>query len=183
EAEIWSRLDHPHVLQFLGICQIGPIMYLASPWQSNGNMSEYLKVYPDFDRYTLAMAGAVNYLHLNEPSIVHGDIKGSNIMISARGEPLLCDFGLSIILSEIPFIEDVPSGLHDAGRYVLPLIVNDSNCLINFQLLPSLRYSAPELLVGNGAEDLKTRESDTFAFAMLIIEASIVLATYPTRIN
>ena len=38
---------------------------------------------------------AVAYLHTSKPTIVHGDIKPSNIMLGRNGRVKVCDFGLS----------------------------------------------------------------------------------------
>jgi len=40
------------------------------------------------------VAGALSYLHSHDPQIVHRDVKGGNVVISA-GEPRLTDFGIS----------------------------------------------------------------------------------------
>lgn len=41
-----------------------------------------------------------------------------NVLVSYKGDALLCDFGLSMILSEMSFISGVPTGVGDGGRLV-----------------------------------------------------------------
>ena len=81
------------------------------------------------------IASALAYLHENDPPIVHGDIKGvnmylsmlilslrptqQNILIDENGEPLLCDFGLSIALETIDpegVRSVLPTGIREGGR-------------------------------------------------------------------
>lgn len=39
---VWSELDHPNILQFLGIVtDIGNFLQIVSSWQDNGNLLEY----------------------------------------------------------------------------------------------------------------------------------------------
>ncbi|KZO98339.1 hypothetical protein CALVIDRAFT_40657 [Calocera viscosa TUFC12733] len=55
EISIWSTLDHPNVLPFLGL-SIQPdlrVPYLVSPWESYGNIIKYLEAHEDADRADL----------------------------------------------------------------------------------------------------------------------------------
>lgn len=148
EAHTWCRLDHRHVLPFLGICVDGPTLYMCSPWQERGDLPHYLKARPDVDRLALITqtADALHYLHEN--SIIHGDIKGNNVLISSTGEALLCDFGLSMVLSEIAVLSGLPSDMNGVGTG---------------------RYMAPELFAGED-DVAKSFSADIFAFGMLISE-------------
>lgn len=83
-------------------------------------------------------ADALTYLHSR--SVVHGDIKAPNVLVSDNVHALLCDFGLS------KFDDGTTTtGLKGAG---------------------SLRWQAPELLGG----ERKSFESDVYAFGMMIAE-------------
>lgn len=101
EHEIWAALDHPNILPFLGTATLGQApfvrVYFVSPWMENGNVMEYLKNNPDVARESLlpGIAAGMQYLHHRTPSVIHGDIKGKNILVDEMGTPLLCDFGLS----------------------------------------------------------------------------------------
>ncbi|KAL1689975.1 kinase-like domain-containing protein [Schizophyllum commune] len=158
EADTWCRLDHRHVLPFFGLCVDGPTLYMCSPWQDRGDLPHYLRERPDVDRLVLITqtADALHYLHAN--GIVHGDIKGKNVLISSTGDALLCDFGLAIVLSDLAVLSGNPSDLNGVGTG---------------------RYMAPELFAltgdhegdGEGEGDVaKTMASDVFAFGMLVAE-------------
>ncbi|KAG8916391.1 hypothetical protein FRC01_003184, partial [Tulasnella sp. 417] len=95
EADTWRRLEHPHVLRFLGTYKPEGHLYFVSPFMQNGTLLEYVHDRPGVNRVKLLSetADAVGYLH--RESIVHGDIKAGNLLISDDGHVLLCDFGLT----------------------------------------------------------------------------------------
>jgi serine/threonine protein kinase len=84
--------------------------------------------------------------------VIHGDIKGTNVLVDSQGCPKLCDFGLAKTL------EENPSGLTTAEVFV-----------------GSTRWLAVELL----SENSRTRQSDIWAFGHLIIEVCIAVFSRP----
>ena len=42
------------------------------------------------------VAQGLRFLHSSKPPILHGDLKGRNILIDSRFRAKLCDFGLSV---------------------------------------------------------------------------------------
>ena len=55
EALVWHRVQHRHVMPFIGVCVIefAPQYALVSPWMKNGNMSDYIRKEPSCDRISL----------------------------------------------------------------------------------------------------------------------------------
>lgn len=51
-AVVWKRLKHPNVASFLGFGS-DTLSSLVYPWMPNGNLSEYLREYPDVDKLNL----------------------------------------------------------------------------------------------------------------------------------
>ncbi|KAJ2914079.1 hypothetical protein MD484_g6347, partial [Candolleomyces efflorescens] len=98
ETIIWYNYRHPNLLPFEGVFQPDNDLvkvYLVSPFLSNGTVVEYLKKYPDVERRLLlldALSG-LSYLHRNK--VVHGDIKGANVLVNPQGRACLADLGLS----------------------------------------------------------------------------------------
>lgn len=88
-------------------------------------------------------AQALDYLHRS--GVIHGDIKGTNILVSKDVHALLCDFGLTKFASS-----STSTALKSAG---------------------SLRWQSPELWEEKQA---KTYESDTYAFGMTIAEVGVI---------
>lgn len=85
-------------------------------------------------------------MYLHGKGIVHGDIKGGNILISVDGKAVVCDFGLTK-----PTGAETSSGLHGAG---------------------TTRWQSQDLWMENAT---KTFMSDVYAFGMLIYEVCRVL--------
>jgi serine/threonine protein kinase len=147
EGWVWSRATHPNITPFLGFTfdfHRPALPCLISPYYKHGNITSYLKKYPYMNRLRLIsqVADALSYLH--DISIIHGDIKSSNILINDEGKASLTDFGLSIILHASGFTTKTTAG--------------------------TWRFMAPELMA---ADDIYTRVSkatDVWAFAMTIVE-------------
>ncbi|KAG8903246.1 hypothetical protein FRB99_003563 [Tulasnella sp. 403] len=101
EAETWKELTHPHILPFLGTYSDNGQLYLVSPWAENGSLPEFLSKRPKENRAKLLCEAAEALAYLHRKGIVHGDIKGGNILVSASRSVLLCDFGLSKLVSSV----------------------------------------------------------------------------------
>lgn len=140
EANTWRRLQHPHVLEFLGTYKWGEHLYLVTPFVENGTLLKYIETHPSINRVRLLCetSEAIDYLHRER--IVHGDIKAKNILIGFDGHVLLSDFGLT----KLAF-----------AQIFLPL-----------KGIGSARWQSPELLEGKP----KTFASDVYAFSMTIAE-------------
>ena len=54
ETRVWHALKHPNVLEFLGVVHnMGEFFALVSPYCAKGNISRYLKEYPQANRLHL----------------------------------------------------------------------------------------------------------------------------------
>lgn len=166
EGKVWSQLSHPSITPFIGISfnvghgQPGSPA-LVCPYYVNGNLVNYLESYPDANaiRLLAEAAEALAYLHSLEPhSIIHGDIKASNILVNDEGHVCLADFGLSRILEMRGFTTKSTGG--------------------------SYRWLAYELVVASLEEEEElpplTRASDTWAFGMTILQVKTGKVPYHT---
>ncbi|KIK65938.1 hypothetical protein GYMLUDRAFT_952767 [Collybiopsis luxurians FD-317 M1] len=103
EVLLWRQLNHPNILPFLGINTqlFNPTFCIVSPWMSNGDIVSYSqKLSLDFNtkwKHIIQIAEGLVYLHGLDPPVVHGDLKGANILISDDHQCCLADFGLSIL--------------------------------------------------------------------------------------
>ncbi|WVW80754.1 hypothetical protein I302_102740 [Kwoniella bestiolae CBS 10118] len=150
EVNIWCRLDSEYVLPFFGASSaVGPPpWFLVSPWMKNGRITDYVRseVGSRVDRIALIhrVAQGMEYLHSRD--VVHGDLKGQNILIDDEGRPKLCDFGLSQIKIDITSKSaSPPEGESNAG---------------------TLRFLPPERLKLSPL----TKECDVYSFAMTIYQ-------------
>ncbi|PBK98523.1 kinase-like protein [Armillaria gallica] len=105
EAIIWGQCDHPNVLPFYGIYRdsASSSYCLVSPFMVNGPLRQYLSntVNPDRHRLGLDITRGMGYLH--KMSIVHGDLKGDNILISDDHRAVIADFGISFVMGATTF--------------------------------------------------------------------------------
>jgi len=101
EVYIWSKLKHKNVLPLVGFfLEGGEIPHFVSEWMEKGTLHDYM---PNLGRgmeiveMVLGIASGLSYLH--EMKIIHADLKRPNVLISQSGEPMLADFGISLILA------------------------------------------------------------------------------------
>lgn len=145
-------LSHHFILGFLGTADVGEQTAIVSLYMRNGNMMVYMKANPGCKKKKLILqvAEAVEFLH-DSKGLVHGDIKCTNVLISDFGDALLTDFGLSTVAEKSQ---------------------SRTATLTTIRQMNTLHFAAPEVLLGEGPATLsKTRESDVYAFGMLILEA------------
>ncbi|KAF7308499.1 hypothetical protein HMN09_00698900 [Mycena chlorophos] len=96
EALLWQRLQHPFVLPFTGIdTETFPSFFcIVSPWMAHGTILKHLAENgnANVERRLLEIAQGLSYLH--SQSVVHGDLRGSNILVDDNWQVRLADFGL-----------------------------------------------------------------------------------------
>ncbi|KAG6331062.1 hypothetical protein ID866_8023, partial [Astraeus odoratus] len=146
EIHVWSKLSHKNVLPLLGITtEFNHGVSTISPWMENGNAHDYVQNRDIDPRPLLAgIAAGLLYLHNFEPDpICHGDLKGSNVLISDDGDALLADFGLSFSHGQAFDSYSIPKG---GG---------------------TLNWMAPEYL--ESQECSLTVEGDVWAFGMTVL--------------
>ncbi|KAG6860189.1 hypothetical protein C0995_014617 [Termitomyces sp. Mi166 len=151
EAILWGQLSHPNLLPFYGIYRFGHHISLICPWAENGTIDEFLKENPGANRVLLCLdvGRGVDYLHLSD--IVHGDLKGANILVDRSGQAYLADFGLAGI--------NDPNILHWASQSRA-----DSKG-------GTTRWQAPELFTSESDDNVEdhvlpnTKPSDVYAWA------------------
>ena len=98
EASAAATLDHPNLCPVHDVGQIEGIPYLTMAYIKGQPLSTYiLRDRPMSQRRAAIMvrklAQALEEAHYN--GVVHRDLKPSNIMVNARGELIIMDFGLA----------------------------------------------------------------------------------------
>lgn len=100
ERQILSRLDHPGIASFLdgGRTATGE-PYLVMEYVEGERLVDWQqrrRIAVERVKLFRAVAEAVEYAHANQ--VVHGDLKPSNVLVTANGQPKLLDFGVAKLL-------------------------------------------------------------------------------------
>ncbi|KAJ7689491.1 kinase-like domain-containing protein [Mycena rosella] len=146
EALIWRQLSHPNLLPFYGLFYVEERLCLISPWMENGHILEFLKnAPPDTNRVSLILDVALGLEYLHGEHVVHGDLKGMNVLVTPSGRACITDFGLSSIADAMTLRFTHSTATKQGG---------------------TARYQAPEVLLG----EANHFGSDVYAFACLCYE-------------
>lgn len=100
EVDILKNLHHsylPQVFDFIDSSDgIFTVMdYIEGKSLQNMLDEKYQFTEQEIIKYTKQLCEALDYLHSQEPPIIHGDIKPDNIMITPKGNVCLIDFNIS----------------------------------------------------------------------------------------
>lgn len=107
EARSIARLNHPNIVSVYQFNQIGSLYYIAMEYAEGANLREIIKNYIQQGRLMPTaellkvmkdMADALDYAH--RQSIIHRDVKPSNIIVTPEGKAVLTDFGLALNATE-----------------------------------------------------------------------------------
>jgi serine/threonine protein kinase/tetratricopeptide (TPR) repeat protein len=129
EAEAAANLDHPCIVPIYEVGECEGSCYFSMKFIDGGQLDEVAKRAPISTRNAAELiaklARTVHYAH--EHGILHRDIKPGNILLDAKGEPHLTDFGLARLLE------------------------TKSTVTHTMDVLGTPSYMAPEQAVGNNA--------------------------------
>ncbi|KAF9645013.1 kinase-like protein [Thelephora ganbajun] len=151
EVVMWKALRHPNVLPLIGVTMTETRFAMVSDWMANGNINDFVKAHPDVDRLGLLIGVAQGLIYIHSQGMIHGDLKGANILIDQTGNALLADFGLLTIVSD-------PTNLFSSSSYAQG---------------GTARWMGPELINPQqfGLKDNRaTKSSDCYALGMVIYE-------------
>jgi len=129
EAEAAARLEHPGIVPIHEVGERDGSCYFSMKFVEGGQLDAIPKREPMPIRQAVELiakvARTVHYAH--EHGILHRDIKPGNILLDAKGEPHLTDFGLA------------------------RLVESESTVTHTLDVLGTPSYMAPEQAVGNNA--------------------------------
>lgn len=156
EIRLASTLEHPHIVQFLGLSWRSLAeLCMVSEFMPSGDLAHYLLSKESrnltwaHEKMSLALdiANALVYLHSLMPVIIHRDLKSLNVLLNAQLEAKLSDFGLS---RERSFDETMTSGVG------------------------TMLWTAPEILRG----DRYTEKADIYSYGVVLSELDTCLPPY-----
>ena len=129
EAEAAAGLEHPGIVPIHEVGERDGSCYFSMKFVEGGQLDEVVRRAPMAIRQAgeliAKVARTVHYAH--EHGILHRDIKPGNILLDAKGEPHLTDFGLA------------------------RLVESESSVTHTLDVLGTPSYMAPEQAVGNNA--------------------------------
>src|SRR5215469_15483938 len=129
EAEAAARLEHPGIVPIHDVGERDGSCYFSMKFVEGGQLDAVAKREPMPIRRAAELiariARTIHYAH--EHGILHRDIKPGNILLDAKGEPHLTDFGLA------------------------RLVESESSVTHTLDVLGTPSYMAPEQAVGNNA--------------------------------
>ncbi|KEP46950.1 tyrosine kinase catalytic domain protein [Rhizoctonia solani 123E] len=146
EVYTWSKCKHPNVVQLTGLAVFRGCVAMVSRWEEHGNLLSYLSNHPSTDRCSLSVAICEGLVYLHGINIVHGDLKGANVLIAQDGTPMLADFGNASL---------------DISNPTLGFTQNNTKPSF------SLRWTAPEMFDEEGSP---TMAGDIYSLGMTILE-------------
>ncbi|KAF8596176.1 WD40 repeat-like protein [Ceratobasidium sp. AG-I] len=151
EMYMWSKAKHENVHELLGAIMFRGYLGMVSPWMKHGNLQEYVRKNRDVDRYQLCVDVAAGMSYLHDTSMIHGDLKAGNILISQNGIAKISDFDHAILSN--------------------PTLVFSATANVGGG---TMRWMAPELLLssdddGNPTAN-RTMQTDIYALGMTILE-------------
>ncbi|MGI6010692.1 MAG: protein kinase domain-containing protein [Ruminococcus sp.] len=100
EADILKSLHHKYLPQVYDFIQMGDSVFTVMDYIEGWDLLKYIQQGQQFNERQLLiwmrqLAEVLEYLHGQNPAIVHSDIKPSNIMITLDGDVCLIDFNVS----------------------------------------------------------------------------------------
>jgi len=117
----------------------------------NGHALDFVQKHPEADCHKLLVqvAEGLEYLHTFETPVIHGDLRGPNILISKSGDACIADFGLSELRAE-GYNPNYSTPWFTAGHP---------------------RWQAPEIILAETNEEARrTTATDIFAFGRVMLE-------------
>lgn len=98
EAQMIAGMDHPHIVRVLDVFEENGTAYYVMDYLSGGSLADKVKTNGPLstvkaEDYIRQVAGALAYIH--SQNTVHLDVKPSNILLNAKDEAVLIDFGIS----------------------------------------------------------------------------------------
>jgi hypothetical protein len=100
EAKMIAALEHPHILPIYDFGEFEGQLYIVMRYVTGGSLEKLLSDGPLTTGEVLRVAKAIGSAldHAHSQSVIHLDLKPSNILMDSNRSPYLADFGLATVL-------------------------------------------------------------------------------------
>src|SRR5262249_8972472 len=144
EAEAAASLEHPGIVPIYEVGERDGSCYFSMKFVEGGKLDEVVRreTMPPRCAAGLVPKGARPGHYAHEHGILHREIKPGNILLDAKGEPHLTDFGLA------------------------RLVETESTVTHTLEVLGTPSYMAPEQAVGNNSA--LTAATDVYALGAVL---------------
>lgn len=145
EARIAAQLKHPNIARIHEIGREDDTIFIVCDFVNGVLLSDWMTrrlTHRESAELCEKIARALHYAH--ETGVVHRDLKPANIIINAKGEPCILDFGLA---------------KRDTGEVTVTL---------DGQVLGTPAYMSPEQAMGQAHQS--DRRSDVYSLGVILFE-------------
>ncbi|ONK58306.1 uncharacterized protein A4U43_C09F10810 [Asparagus officinalis] len=150
EVRVLAKARHPNVMPVKGYYWTPQLQLLLSDYAHNGSLQSRLYKsdnplpWPNRFKIVLGMAKGLAYLHQSfRPSIIHYNVKPSNILLDSNDNPMVSDFGLAKLLPKL------------------------DKHIMSSRFQTAVGYVAPEL----ACQSLRINEKcDVYAYGVVVLE-------------
>ncbi len=153
EARLASQLNHPHIAAVYDLGEEDGQAYIVMEYVEGMPLADLIcdggMPAEQVGHYAIQIAEALTYAH--QRGVIHGDLKGSNIIVTPEGNAKLLDFGLGRCIAR--------NGMKEITSSRLPLAEIGATG-------GTLPYLAPEVLRG-GPPNI---QSDAWAVGVLLYQ-------------
>lgn len=137
EVDILKKLNHPYLPQVFDFLMVGEDVYTVMSYIPGRSLQELMRSGAKFTqnqliRWGMQLCSALNYLHSQNPPVIHSDIKPANIMLKPDGDICLIDFNISFFLDSSAVL-GYSHGYTSPEQYILALDKQSDIPIKNYQ--------------------------------------------------
>jgi serine/threonine protein kinase len=185
EVNLLTQLrDAPNVTQYYECHLDGPRVWIIMEYAQGGSVRTLMKACKDGvieEKYVVVVIREVllGLVHLHKLGVIHRDLKAANILITASGKVMICDFGVSALLvtasskrntlvgtphwmaPEVAHASayDTKADIWSLGIMIFEMVKGSaphSNILDQAKLIQMIpRMKPPRLIEGEGSKELR----------------------------
>nr|CAB3464667.1 unnamed protein product [Digitaria exilis] len=136
EAQTLTRIHHKNLVSMIGYCKDGDYMALVYEYMSEGTLQEHIS--------------GLEYLHKGcYPPLIHRDVKASNILLNAKLEAKIADFGLTKAYLNNDSHLSTKSDVYSFGVVLLELVTGRPAIVSDPETMSIVQWARQRLARGN----------------------------------